>query len=186
MPDWKEGRSARERVRTIAETVTEPVSVNWVTDQAAVGWQTAKDELEELADRGVLHRITSDGDVRYVPDFTRQYTERIRELALECSRAELREELVRTKEDIETIESEFGVDTREELEHSLADEARSAAEARAREQALRRWEELADELRILEHALRLYEDLHDVDPYVSIQQSGGGDGEKGSVGTGPA
>jgi Fic family protein len=185
MPDWKEDRSARERVRTIAETVTDPVSVNWVKDQADVGWQTAKDELEELADRGVLHRITSDGNVRYVPDFTRQYTERIRKLALEYSRAELREELVRTKEDVEAIESEYGVDSREELEHSLADEECSVAETRDRQQALRRWEELADELQILEHALNLFEDLHDVDPYVAVQGNDD-DGDARSVDTGTA
>lgn len=174
MPDWKDDLSSRERVRRIVETVTDPVSTNWVKDQADVGWQTAKDELEHLADVGDLRRVTQDGNVRYVPDFTRRYTERIRELALSFSREELQEELVQAKAEIESFQSEYGVESRSELEASLADDAVSAAEARERQQALREWATVADELQLLEHALRLYDDLYDVDPYV--EREGDGDG----------
>lgn len=165
MPDWKDDRSPRERVRQIAETVTDPVSTNWVAEQAAVGWQTAKDELEQLADRGDLRRVQQGDNVRYVPDFTRLYTERIRELVLSFSREELREEIVQAKEDIQKIQSEYAVESRDELEASLSAPDVSAAEARERQQSLRRWEEVADEIQLLEHALSLYDDLHDVDPY---------------------
>jgi len=165
MTDWKDDRPPRERVRQIAETVTDPVSPNWVADQADVGWQTAKDELEQLADRGDLRRVDQ-GDVRYVPDFTRLYTERIRELALSFSRKELREELVEAKADVQAIQSAYDVTSREELEASLSDADVSATEARDRQQSLREWEEIADELQLIEHALSLYDDLHDVDPYV--------------------
>ncbi|AWB28501.1 DUF7342 family protein [Halococcoides cellulosivorans] len=166
MTDWKDDLSPRERVRQIAETVTDPVSPNWVAEQAEVGWQTAKDELEQLADRGDLREVDQDGDVRYVPDFTRLYTERIRELVLSFSREELREELVQAKEDIQDIQSEYDVESRSELEASLSDEDVSAAEARERQQSLRELEEIVDELQLLEHALSLYEDLHEIDPYV--------------------
>ena len=165
MTDWKDDRSPRERVRQIAETVTDPVSPNWVADQADVGWQTAKDELEQLADRGDLRAVTQDGDVRYVPDFTRRYTERIRELALSVSREELREELVQAKEDIQEIKSEHDIESRSELEASLSDEDVSATAARERQQSLREWEEIVDEVQLVEHALSLYEDLHEIDPY---------------------
>lgn len=166
MTDWKDDLSPRERVRQIAETVTDPVSPNWVAEQADVGWQTAKDELEQLADRGDFRRVDQSGDIRYVPDFTRLYTERIRELALSFSREELREELVQAKEDIGEIKSEYDVESRSELEASLSDEDVSAAEARERQQSLREFEEIGDKLQLLEHALSLYEDLHEVDPYV--------------------
>ncbi len=183
MSDWKDGLASRERVQQIVETVTDPVSANWVSEQADVGWQTARDELETLADRGDLRRVVRDGDVRYVPDFTRLYTERIRELALECSREELREEVVRAKEDIAEISGEYGVDSRDALEASLGDEEISAAEARERKRALREWEEVADELRLLEHALSLYDDLRDVDPYV---EGSDGDGDASEAGSGVA
>lgn len=166
MADWKDDLSPRERVRQIAETVTGPVSPNWIANQADVGWQTAKDELEQLADRGDLRQVTREGDVRYVPDFTRLYTERIRELVLSFSREELREELVQAKEDIQNIQSEYAVESRSELEASLSDKDVSASEARERQQSLREWEEIADELQLLEHALSLYDDLYEVDPYV--------------------
>jgi hypothetical protein len=166
MPDWKDDRSPRERVRQIAETVTDPVSANWVAEQAAVGWQTAKDELEQLSDRGDLRRVQQGDDIRYVPDFTRLYTERIRELVLSFSREELREEIVQAKEDIQKIQSEYAVESRDELEASLSAPDVSAGAARERQRSLRRWEEIADEVQLLKHALSLYDDLHDVDPYV--------------------
>jgi len=172
MPDWKEDLAPRERVRHIVETVTDPVSANWVAEQADVGWQTAKDELEQLATRGTLRRVDTDGGVRYVPDFTRLYTERIRELALSVPREELREELVQAKEAIRAIRSAYEVESRDELEASLGDDDISAAEARDRKQSLREWEEVADELQLLEHALSLYDDLHDVDPYVDREADG--------------
>lgn len=177
MPDWTDDLSSRERVRQIAETVTDPVSANWVSEQAGVGWQTAKDELEQLVERGDLRRVERDDDVRFVPDFTRLYTERIRKLALSFSREELREEIVQAKEEVQAIQSEYAVESRDELEESLSDEDVSAAEARDRQQALREWEEIADELRLLEHALGLYDDLYDVDPYV---EGGSTDGREGS------
>lgn len=183
MADWKDDRSARERVRQIAETVTEPVSVNWVTTQADVGWQTAKDELERLADRGDLRRLERDGDVRYVPDFTHLYTERIRELALSASRGELRDQVVAAKAAIEEIESEYGVESPDELEASLSDDDVSASEARERRRALREWEAAADEIRLLEHALALYDDLRDVDPYVERRGDDRGDSVPESFGT---
>jgi len=175
MPNWEDDLSSRERVRQIVETVTDPVSANWVKDQADVGWQTAKNELEQLVDRGDLRRVDQDGDVRYVPDFTRLYTERIRELAVAFSREDLRDEVVQAKEDIESIETEYGVDSQEELEASLSDEDIAAAATRERQRALREWEEIADEMQLLEHALALYEDLHDVDPYVEQGGPEGGD-----------
>jgi hypothetical protein len=170
MTDWKDDLSPRERVRQIVETVTDPVSANWVAEQADVGWQTAKDELEQLADRGDLRRIARGDGVSYVPDFTRLYTERIRELALSFSREELREEVVQAKEEVQAIQSEYDVESRDELEASLSDQAVSAAETRDRQQSLREWEELTDELQLLEHALSLYDDLHDVDPYVEADE----------------
>jgi len=166
MPDWTDDFTPRERVRRIAETVTDPVSANWVSEQADVGWQTARDELDQLAERGDLRRIDRDGDARYVPDFTRLYTERIRELALSVSREELHEEIVQAKAEIEEIQSEYAVESRDDLESSLSDESVSATEARDRQRALREWEETDDELQLLEHALDLYDDLYDVDPYV--------------------
>jgi len=132
-----------------------------------------KDELEQLAERGDLRRVDQGCGFRYVPDFTRLYTERIRELALTCSREKLLEEIVQAKEEVQEIQSEFGVESRAELEASLSDQEVSATQARNRQRSLREWEVVADELQLLEHALSLYDDLHDVDPSVE----GGADEE---------
>lgn len=41
---WTDDLSARERIREIATTLTEPRSVEWIREEAQVSaWQTAKD-----------------------------------------------------------------------------------------------------------------------------------------------
>lgn len=175
MGNWKDGLPARERVRQIIETVTDPVSVNWVSKQAGVGWDTAKDELEQLAERGGVRRVDRGKNVRYVPDFTQAYVERIRDLAVTHSRDTLQEELIQAKEEIEGIQERYGVDSRDELEQTLADEEITADEARERQQALRAWEEIADQKQLIRHALHLFDDIRDVDPFIDATGDGGED-----------
>lgn len=172
MTDWKDDRSPRDRVRQIVETVTDPVSVNWVAQQADVGWQTAKDELERLAEGATLRRVERADNLRYVPDFTHLYTERIRDLALSFTAEELRDEIVEAKSEIESIQSAYGVQSREELAASLSDPGVSADETRERQRSLREWEEIADQLQLLEHALAIQDDLYDVDPQIEAEGSG--------------
>jgi len=170
MSSWKDDLSARERVTRIVETVTDPVSINWVAEEADVHWNTAEDRLEDMADAGDLHRIERDDTTAYVPDFTRAYIEEIRQLALELSTEELRAEIAAAKETIEEIQDRFSVESREELEESLADPDISAKETKARSRALRDWEEENDGITLLKHALSLQDDLLDVDPYAEVER----------------
>lgn len=172
MISWKDDLSARERVTTIIQTVSDPVSINWVAEEADVHWNTAESHLEELADDGKVRRVEQGDSTAYVPDFTRAYMEEIRQLALNHSAEELRAELTAAKESIEEIQDQFDVQTREELEQSLADLDITAEETRARSRALRDWEEQQDSLTLVKHALSLQEDLHDVDPYADIGHDG--------------
>lgn len=172
MTSWKNDLSARERITRVVETVTDPVSINWVAEEADVHWNTAEDQLEEMADAGDLHRVERDDSTLYVPDFTKAYIEEIRQLALDLSAAELRTEIAAAKETVEEIQDQFDVESREELEESLADPNVSAEETRARSRALRDWEEEADAITLMKHALRLQDDLLDVDPYAEIKGHG--------------
>lgn len=169
MTSWKDDLSARERVTRVVETVTDPVSINWVAEEADVHWNTAADRLEEMAEAGDLHRIERDDSTAYVPDFTKAYIEEIRQLALECSAEELRTDIAAAKEAIEQIQDEYDVESREELEESLANPDISAEETKARSRALRDWEEENDAITLLKHALSLQDDLYDVDPYAEVE-----------------
>jgi hypothetical protein len=178
MTSWKDDLSARERVTRVVETVTDPVSINWVAEEADVHWNTAADRLEEMADAGDLHRLDRDDSTAYVPDFTKAYIEEIRQLALELSAEELRAEIAAAKETIEAIQDRYDVESREELEESLADPDISAEETKTRSRGLRDWEEESDAISLLKHALSLQDDLLDVDPYAEVERDSRGSDER--------
>ena len=152
---WTDTTTARERVETIATTLSEPRTVNWVADQAQVEWDTANRHLESLVEAGVLLE-TADG--AYMPDPTRAYFDHLRDLILDNERTELRGELEAIAERVEEWQQRYGVDSPEELEATLADD-RPAEEIRERRQVLRRWETSQRSRELIRAALTLYDDV---------------------------
>ena len=156
---WTESTSARDRIRAVAETLREPRSVNWISEQADAAWSTTKDELQHLVEQGQLRRIEAGGTTRYQPDYTQLLFEEIRTLIEENTREELRNELAAITEEIEAWQSTFGVETWEELEQSLADSDRSSDDIRDRRDVIAFWQENEDDRRLIKHALELYSDV---------------------------
>lgn len=152
---WQDATTARERVETIATTLSEPRTVNWVADQAEVEWDTAKRHLGSLADAGLL--VVTDDD-RYLPDPTRAYFDHLRDLILENERGELRAELEAIAERIDGWRERYGVDSPAALEATLAD-GHPANEIRERRRVLRRWEHSQRSRELLRKALTLYDDV---------------------------
>ncbi|CQH55749.1 HTH domain protein [Halobacterium hubeiense] len=152
---WTESMTARERVETIATTLSEPRTANWIADQADVKWDTAKKHLDNLAESGVL--LVTEDDT-YVPDPTRAYFDHLRELILTNDRAELRGELEAIADRIEDWKTTYKVDSPEDLEATLGDD-RSADEIRERRQTLRRWENSLRSRDTIQTALQLYDDI---------------------------
>jgi len=72
--------SARDRIRAVAETLHEPRSVNWISEQADAAWSTTNEELQDLVDQGQLRRVEAGETTRYQPDYTRLLFEEIRTL----------------------------------------------------------------------------------------------------------
>jgi len=54
---WSKSMSARERIRAVAETLREPRSVNWISEQADAAWSTTNKQLQDLVDQGQLRRV---------------------------------------------------------------------------------------------------------------------------------
>lgn len=152
---WTDSATARERVETIATTLSEPRTVNWVAEQSEVEWDTAKRHLGSLADAGIL-TVTDDG--KYVPDPTRAYFDRLRDLILENERAELRAELEAIAGRIDEWKGRYDVDSPAELEATLADD-RPADEVSERRRVLRRWEQSQRSRDFIRKALALYDDV---------------------------
>jgi len=91
---WTESMSARDRIRAVAETLREPRSVNWISEQADAAWSTTKEELQDLVGQGQLRRVEAGETTRYQPDYTRLLFEG-------DTRKELRNELAAITEEIE-------------------------------------------------------------------------------------
>ena len=158
---WTESMSARDRIRAVAETLREPRSVNWISEQADTAWSTTNEELQDLVDQGQLRLVEAGETTRYQPDYTRLLFEEIRTLIEENTREELRNELVAITEEIEAWQATYDVETWEELEQSLADGDLASAELRERRDVITRWEENLEDRQLIKHALALYSDVED-------------------------
>jgi hypothetical protein len=156
---WTESMSARDRIRAVAGTLREPRSVNWISEQADAAWSTTNEELQDLVDRSQLRCVEAGETTRYQPDYTRLLFEEIRTLIEENTREELRSELAAITEEIEEWQETYDVETREELEQSLADGNLASAELRDRRDVIAFWRENEEDRRLIKHALELYSDV---------------------------
>ncbi len=156
---WTESMSARDRIRAVAESLREPRSVNWISEQADAAWSTTNEELQDLVDEGQLHRVEAGETTRYQPDYTRLLFEEILTLIEENTREELRNELAAITEEIEAWQATYDVETWEELEQSLADGDLTSDELHERRSVITRWEMNLEDRRLIKNALALYSDV---------------------------
>jgi hypothetical protein len=164
---WTETMSARERIRSVVETLREPRSVNWISEQAATAWATTNEELENLVAQGQLRRVDAGETTLYQPDYTRLLFEEIRTLIEENTREELRAELASITEEIEEWQERYDVTTWEELEQSLADGELSSAAIRERRDVIAFWQENEEDRTLIKHALELYSDVESAREYAT-------------------
>jgi len=155
---WTDSMTARQRVETVATTLSEPRTANWIADQANVKWDTAKKHLDDLTESGIL-LVTDDNT--YTPDPTRAYFDHLRELILTNEREELRAELEVIATRIDEWKTTYDVDSPAELESTLADDL-STDEIKERRQVLRRWENSHRSRQSIKRALQLYSDIQDL------------------------
>ncbi len=169
---WTESMTARERVETIATTVSEPRTANWIAEQAEVKWDTAKTHLDDLVDSGVV-LVTDDG--AYVPDPTRAYFDQLRDLIITNDKEELRAELEMIAERIDDWKATYSVASPSELEATLSDD-RSADDIAERRHVLRQWENSRQSRETIRTALQLYDDIQSLTDEISgdVQLKGTG------------
>lgn len=161
---WSDGASARERVREIATTLTQPRSLEWIQNEAQASRQTTTDELELLAEFGHIHAIeTDDGTMTYAPNYQRRYFNELLELISTHTRSELRAQIATIQATIDEWKADFGVESRSELEATLTDNGLTSDVIHDRNCVLRKWDRLEANKRLLEHALALYDDARPVD-----------------------
>ena len=169
---WTDTMTARERVETIATTLSKPRTANWVAEQADVKWDTAKKHLDDLVDSGTMLRTEND---QYVPDPTRAYFDHLRELILTNDQEELRGELEAIAERIDDWRATYNVDSIGDLEATLAEDL-PPEEIRDRRRVLRRWENSYSSRKTIKAALALYDNVRSLTenvPASSVVESTG-------------
>jgi len=152
---WKEHTSAFDRVRSVAETVSQPRSAATIADEALVAENTARKHLERLVDMHVLLKTDREGTALYTPDPLYQRVQTLRELLEEYDHDGLIELKTGLQERIETWSDEYDVDTPDALRERAAATSRAERTKAIRETASD-WELTAYRLGLVEEAIENY------------------------------
>lgn len=156
---WKAEFSGRERVRMVVETLDEPATVTEIADRADVAWGTADSEIDRLLAERKVRKHTADGRTMYAPNPVQMLFEELEALIHENSRDALEADLAEYQSRIESLQTEYEVETLSELRDTLVSEDLSAAELRDVRNAASTWDALETEIRLRKHALQLYDDV---------------------------
>lgn len=87
--EWVDQTSAYDRVRSIASTVSQPRSVQYIASEARVSEVTAREYLDRLAGLGVVLKSEKEGTSVYSPDPLHTRLMGIRDLLEEHDRGDL-------------------------------------------------------------------------------------------------
>lgn len=156
---WTDDTSGRERVRQVAETLTEPTPVGEIAERAEVSRATAADELQQLASDDWVTETTVDGRQAYDLNPVRLLFDEVTDLIEEHSREELEQRLADRKAEQEEVAASYDADSLAEFRDDLAAAELSAAELRERRNAIETWEAINTDLGLVKHALQLYDDI---------------------------
>lgn len=160
---WKEQQSAFDRVRSIAVTLSEPRSADWIAQEAHVASNTARDHLARLVEMNVLQEVSGEGAIQYRPDPLYTRLRALRELLEDRKRDDLLELRATLQEDIETWQTEYNVDSPSEL-RMQAGSAETADETRTLRRIASDWEVVRYRLGLVEDAIKHYSDYTGTTP----------------------
>lgn len=152
---WKEHTSAFDRVRSVAETVSQPRSASSIAAEAHVAENTARDHLERLVDMNVLLKRDRDGTVLYAPDPLHTRMQLLRDLLDSHSHDELVQLKADLQDRIETWRDEYPAESPDELRERAAG-AETAAETRDIRRIANDWELVRYRLNVVEDAIENY------------------------------
>lgn len=153
---WKKHTTAFDRVQSVASTVSQPRPASYIADEAAVAENTARDHLERLVDLNVLLQSDKDGVTLYSPDPLHTRMQTLRDLLEQHDR----DSLIKLKSDlqsqIEGWQSEYDVDSPDEL-RTRAAKTETSAQTREIRQIASDWGLVEYRLSIVEDAIENYE-----------------------------
>ncbi|EMA52015.1 DUF7342 family protein [Halococcus salifodinae] len=152
---WKEHTSAFDRVRSVAEAVTQPRSASSIADEALVAENTARSHLERLVEMNVLLKTDREGTALYTPDPLYVRIRTLRDLLEEYDHDGLIGLKADLQKRIETWREEYHVDAPETLRERAAgaEQVEQTSEIRT---IASEWELTRYRLTIVEDAIENY------------------------------
>lgn len=152
---WTGQTSAFDRVRSVANTLSQPRPVPYIANEAEVAETTARAHLERLVDIGILLKSNDEGLTCYSPDPLYARMQTIRNLLRENDRDALARHESELEDRIATWRDDYEVESLKELRERAAS-TESAAETRDILQAVDDWELVSHRLGIIEEAIEKY------------------------------
>jgi hypothetical protein len=152
--------TGEDRVRMVARQLSEPRTANWIAAEAEWSHGPTKRVLERLVEDGVLHRDEGGAHTTYYPDYRRQAMQealRLRDGARTVE--ELTDRLAEMKARIREWETEFGVESPNQLRATVAESDVGPDEEEHRREVARDWEHLQRRIQIVGFAVREWDFL---------------------------
>ena len=152
---WKEHTTAFDRVQSVATTLSKPRPASYIADEAHVAENTARDHLERLVTLNVLLKTEGDDGALYSPDPLHTRLQTLRDLLEAHDRDGLIELKITIQSKIEEWETDYTVDSPDEL-RARAAETDTASQTRELQKTARDWELALYRLSVLEDAIENY------------------------------
>lgn len=159
--EWKQEMAGVDRVISVALTIKQPRTVDWVADKAKISPTTARDHLERLVDLHVLSAVEQRGAKTYYPDAAYQRFREVSQLTEQHTRDEIETITITAKEDIEELKEAYNVEDPDELRKLATAEKTSSAEAREYFKRASEWDSHLHMVTIAEEALDRYGEFSD-------------------------
>ncbi|ODR82712.1 transcriptional regulator [Haladaptatus sp. W1] len=160
---WKENTSAFDRVRSIAVTLLQSRTADWIAEEALVAGNTARDHLQRLVDMNVLQTVSGEQATLYQPDPLYTRMRALRDLLDDRDRDDLIQLRADLQEQIESWQHEYDVDSPDRL-RELAAQVETSTKTREVRQVASDWEIVRYRLRLIEDAIEHYSDYSGTAP----------------------
>lgn len=156
---WTDETAGVDRVISVALTLKQPRTADWIADEAEVSPTTARDHLSRLVDLRVLSAVEQRGAKTYYPDAAYQRFRDVSQLVEEHTREELEQITITAQQDIEELRETYGVESPTELRELATAEETSSAEAREYFRKASEWDRHRHILSIANEAFDRYDEF---------------------------
>lgn len=156
---WKAQTKAIERVIDVAMTLEQPRTAGWLSEEAAVAEQTAREYLDLLADLGMLTATTAHGVTRYQPDSAYVRFRTIAGCVEQHSKDELLDAVEVLREQTTALETEYNVESPDELRTLATADDTPIEDIKEYRQVAAEWESLCHRLSIFQQSVERYDEF---------------------------